>query len=262
MSTVEVKSVLIEGDKSFFVSKAAIERFKRDLKNDDQEKLKNSEYFKEGWTYQLLSNVNNEIKVNIINKLDIKVNNEPVKPRVLEMSEHRQMLKNRIKELTNKRSNNNNLKSKLKNLPDDLADAYKQVKKANLPVSIHDPADVLAKKDEYRNIIHTMIQSFGNYKGPSNPVINYYKLLAKYLDINPNPPQQKQNNNRIPTTQEFLEELKNQKLENVVDKEMNEIYNSIGLNKQNENNDETDDEEDEELNNILSKLGLNKELEV
>ena len=113
MSTVEVKSVLIEGDKSFFVSKAAIERFKRDLKNDDQEKLKNSEYFKEGWTYQLLSNVNNEIKVNIINKLDIQVNNEPVKSRALEMQEHRQLLKNRIKELTNKRSNNNNLKCRL-----------------------------------------------------------------------------------------------------------------------------------------------------
>ena len=63
-------------------------------------------------------------------------------------------------------------------------------------------------------------------------------------------------------TLEFLKELKNQKLENVVDKEMNEIYNSIGLNKQNKNDDETDDEEDEELNNILSKLGLNKELEV
>ena len=48
--SVEVppKSVIIEGDKTFFASKAAIDRFKKDLKNDDKVKLEKNDYFKEG----------------------------------------------------------------------------------------------------------------------------------------------------------------------------------------------------------------------
>ena len=259
---VQGKSVIIEGDKSYFVSKGAIDRLKRDLKNDDKEKLSVNDYFKEGWTYQLLSNINNEIKIKILNKLDLPVEDKPAPPRVLNADERKQFLKNRLKETKGEKVNTKTIKSKLNDIPKDLADAYTSLKKYKLPVSIHDPADVLANKDQYRNIIHTMIQSFGSYKGPNNPVINYYKLLAKYLDISTEKPEQK-----VPSVNDFLKELKSLD----VDKEMKSIYNSIGLNEDNEMNNiynsiglnkdeiiDTNQLENDDLTNILDRLGLSK----
>lgn len=251
MDEVQTKSVFIEGDKSYFSSKAAIDRFKKDLKNDNNEKLLTNDYFKEGWTYQLLEKTDTEIKVKILNKLDLPINNTPAKPRVIEVSEKRQLLKNRLNEMKGLRTNQSSLKSKLKDVPDDVADAYLQLKKVKLPVSIHDPAKVFAKKDEYKNEIYTLIHSFGAYKGVNNPVINYYKLLAKHLDIPlPQLPPHKHDENCKhfePSTTDFLEQLKDQKMKNEVEKEMNSIYESIGLNK-------NEEEEDEEMTSILNKL--------
>ena len=279
---VQGKSVIIEGDKSYFFSKGAVDRLKRDLKNDDKEKLFVNDYFKEGWTYQLLSNVNNEIKIKILNKLDVPVENTPAPPRVLEADERRQMLKNKLREMRGQKVSSHTIKSKLKEVPKDLADAYLNLKKFKLPVSIHDPADVLAKKDEYRNVIHTMIQSFGAYKGPNNPVINYYKLLGKYLDILPEVPHKHSANcshnnpqSNVPSVKDFLEELKNKEVDKEMTSiyntiglneeknknEMNNIYNSIGINKE-ETNYDTDQLDDDDLKNILDRLGLSKEMTV
>lgn len=250
----EVKSVLIEGDKSYFVSKGAIDRFKRDLKNDDKEKLMMNDYFKDGWTYQLISNINNEIKVKVLNKLDIAG-----KPRALEATEKRQLLKNRLNEMRTDRFSQSTLKTKLKTVPSDVADAYLSLKKAKLPISIHDPAEVFAKKEEYKNIVYTMIQSFGAFKGTNNPVINYYRLLAKHLEIPTEvqlQPQQQQHQHHAGCNHgEKIDEVK---LKKEVESEMNNIYKSMGINK----TDLVNDDNDQELNDILYKLGLSKEITV
>jgi len=258
----EVKSVLIEGDKSYFVSKGAIDRFKRDLKNDDKEKLMMNDYFKDGWTYQLVSNINNEIKVKILNKLDIAG-----KPRALEATEKRQLLKKRLNEMRTDRFSQSTLKTKLKTVPSDVADAYLSLKKAKLPISIHDPAEVFAKKEEYKNIVYTMIQSFGAFKGTNNPVINYYRLLAKHLEIPTEVPQQthqqthqhnEECNHEEQSASDFLEKMKTQDLKKEVESEMDNIYKSMGINK----TDLVNDNDDKELNDILYKLGLSKEMTV
>lgn len=282
------KSVFIEGDKTYFASKGAIDRLKRDLKNDDKEKLEKNDYFKEDWTYQILSNENNEIKIKIVNKKEVTIDGK-VQPRALdcdEMTERRNMLKKKLKEMSMKRGN---VKTKLSNtVPKDLVDAYSQLKRFKLPAEVPNPEQVMANKDQYKDMIHTMVQSFGNFKGNNNPIINYYKLLAKHLDLTISPMsqqqqqvlkqqiemlknkspqelqqmlQQQQQQSSEPKTNSFLDQIREQRdnaMKKDVDDEMSKIYESMGLNK---NVVEKDDADDSDISDILKKMGINSKKE-
>ena len=244
LTETQFKSVHIEGDKSFFISKGAIDRFKRDIKNDDTTKLSTEVYFKEDWTYQILSKSDLEIKVKIVNKIDLESGG---KPRVLHADEKRQILKDKLRKMRNSNLSQANFKSKFKDtVPKDLLDEYLQLKKHKLPIDLLDPSVVLANPDEYKNVIHTMVQSFGMYKGNNNPVINYYKSLAKHLDIpttfvgNTNVQKKveeskskvEESQTRSKITNNFVEQLQMERqilVENDVDEEMKKIYESLGI---------------------------------
>jgi len=273
------KSVLIEGDKTNFISKGAIERLKRDLKNDDKEKLENNDYFKEDWTYKLLSNENNEIKIKIVHKNEITIN-DTVLPRILESNERRNMLKKKLKEMTSRRGN---VKTKFNStIPKELVDAYLELKKFKLPTEIPNPEQVLENKEQYKDIIHTMVQSFGSVKG-NNPIVNYYKLLAKHLDIpttpmslaqqqqlkqqmdmlkNKNPEELKQLlkeklKNPSSETNSFFEQLQEKRniaMQNEVGDEMKKIYASMGLDSKVDEGGE--EEDDTDISDILEKMGI------
>lgn len=279
--SVEVppKSVIIEGDKTFFVSKGAIDRFKKDLKNDDKVKLAKNDYFKEGWGYKILSKIDNEIKVQILNNSDVVVEGV-VQPRVIncdEATERRKLLKQKLKDMLGGRERQVSVKSKMKNVPEELVDAYLQLKKVKLPVSLPDPSQVLANKEEYKNMVFTMIQSFGDFKGGNNPVINYYKLLAKHMGLPTMPmgtrPQggakqpigtetkadisEKIAESAPDTANEFLEKLRKQKNSKElveVEDEMKKIYESIGI-----DSNTVEEDDDEEMSNIYKTLGISKD---
>jgi len=269
------KSVFIEGDKTYFISKGAIERLKRDLKNDDKEKLGKNDYFKEDWTYELLSNENNEIKIKIVQKKEVKI-------KVLDCDEaiqKRNMLKKKLKEMTTQRGN---VKTKFKeSVPKELVEAYLQLKKYKLPTEVPNPEQVLENKEQYSEMIHTMVQSFGNFKGNNNPIVNYYKLLAKHLglSITPMSPQQQQQlqqqmelfKNKSPqelqqmlqqqqqqkddVPNSFLDKLREQRdisMKKDVDEEMSKIYASMGI-----NSNETATDDDTDISDILQKMGIN-----
>jgi hypothetical protein len=89
--------------------------------------------------------------------------------------------------MTNDRTSHDNIKNK-SIVPKDLLNEYIALKKHKLPMELHDPSKVLSNPEEYRNIIHTMVKSFGMYKGNNNPVINYYRSLEKYLEEKVNEP--------------------------------------------------------------------------
>jgi len=173
MTDLQVKQIHIEGDKNFFVSKNAVDRFKKDLRNNATEKLKENDYFVEDWTYELVSENETEMRVKIVNKVK--------GPRVLPCDEKRQLLKSKIFKMTNDRTSHDNIKNK-SIVPKDLLNEYLALKKHKLPMELHDPSKVLSNPEEYRNIIHTMVKSFGMYKGNNNPVINYYRSLEKHLE--------------------------------------------------------------------------------
>ena len=252
----ESKSVMIEGDKSFFVSKGAVDRFKKDLKANNTEKLSSNDYFKEDWTYQMVSQTDNEIKVKIVNKKDIASNE---KPRVLDCDERRQLLKTKLKNMIDNRSSPNNIKISMKNkVPSDLLNGYLEaknfMKKTKVNGVLLDPKVVLDKPNDFKNIIYTMIQSFGKVKN-SNPIVQYFRLLAKYLIIPTDYVEPKQNSQPdvVPDqnpTSTFIEELRKQRFDaaNIeANEQLNKIYADMGI-----NFDFNDD--DKELNDILSKL--------
>jgi len=179
MTDSQVKQIHIEGDKSFFVSKKAVDRFKKDLRNKDTEKLQENDYFVEDWTYELVSENETEMRIKIVNKVK--------GPRVLPCDEKRQLLKSKIFKMTNDRTNHDTIKNK-SIVPRDLLNEYLDLKKHKIPMELHDPAKVLSKPEEYRNIIHTLVKSFGMYKGNNNPLINYYRSLQKHLEEKINEP--------------------------------------------------------------------------
>lgn len=138
------------------------------------------------------------------------------------------------------------MKQNLKNkVPSDVLDVYLQLKKTHIKIQIPAPDVVLSKPDEYKSVVYTMIQSFGMFKGKNNLIVNYYRLLAKHLDISPSfvpqqsiQPNEKPNEKPNELTSDFIEMLRKQREENIdneVDDEMNEIYQSLGINLNNKN---------------------------
>lgn len=249
MTDTQVKCVHIEGDKNYFVSKGAIDRFKKDIRNNDIEKLKENEYFKDGWTYELVSENELEFRVKLINKIQ--------GPRILPCDEKTQLLKSKIKKLRKDRLNHDIIKNK-SIVPKDLLNEYLALRKHKLPIELHDPSVVLEKPEEYKNIIHTMVQSFGMFKGNNNPVINYYRSLAKHLNLPTNYVSTKSNavtkkkdaiisqmketflgsppppeDDTLGVTKDFINKLqldRNSIPQEEIDEDMKKIYESMGIN--------------------------------
>jgi hypothetical protein len=217
-------SVVIEGDKSNFSSKSAIDRFKRDLKNNDTEKLFMNDYFKDGWTYEVVNTSEKQITVKLL------VKQVYIKPKD-ELQEKRKMLKSRLSDMKQARLSKSNYKLSVKDdVPKDLLDAYLLTKRYNL--NIPEPSVILAKPEEFKPMIQTMLQSFGMTKANTNPCVNYFKLLAKYIDLPTT--YQPQLPIQTPGTQ-FVNQLRNERndttntVEQEVDEEMKKIYESLGI---------------------------------
>ena len=255
------KSIIIEGDKTLFTSKAAVDRLKRDLREDNKEKLAINNYLNEGWTFKIISNTDTQIKIELIKQEKENVINEPT---VSEQDERRKILKERLKMARINKLSPVQIKQNLKNkVPADVLDAYLKLKKVQLKVPVPPPDLVLSKPEEFKQIVHTMVQSFGMFNGTNNPVVNYYRLLAKHLDlpttyVPPKPTSDKPNDQ----TNDFIEMLRKQRDNNIkdtVDDEMKEIYKSLGVNI--EEKEEKEDVVDDEMNKIYKSLGIKVEKE-
>ena len=257
------KSIIIEGDKTLFTSKAAIDRIKRDLREDNKEKLAINNYLNEGWTHKIISNTDTQIKIELVKeeKKEVKENviNEPI---ISEQDERRKILKERLKMARINKLPPVQIKQNLKNkVPSDVLDAYLKLKKVQLKIPVPSPDLVLSKPEEFKKIVHTMVQSFGMFNGTNNPVVNYYRLLAKHLDlpttyVPPKQPNEKPNDQ----TNDFIEMLRKQrenKIEDTVDDEMKEIYKSVGVNIEEKKEVVVDDEMDK----IYKSLGIKVEKE-
>jgi len=254
------KSIIIEGDKTLFTSKAAVDRLKRDLREDNKEKLAINNYLNEGWTFKIISNTDTQIKIELIKQEKENVINEPI---VSEQDERRKILKERLKMARINKLSPVQIKQNLKNkVPSDVLDAYLKLKKVQLKVPVPPPDLVLSKPEEFKKIVHTMVQSFGMFNGTNNPVVNYYRLLAKHLDlpttfIPPNSTSDKPNDQ----TNDFIEMLRKQRDNNIkdtVDDEMKEIYKSLGVNIEEKQEQVV---VDDEMNEIYKSLGIKIEKE-
>lgn len=272
MTSVYQKAVIIDGDKSMFQSKAAIERFKRDLKYNDEVKLATNNYFKDGITYELTSTTDTEIKVRLV---------QNVKEKVLSTDDKRTALRNKLQALSNRRKQQepiSHIKSKLQDkVPSDLLDAYVTLKREvtgiySIPnnstsfspdqavnLSIPPPDEVINRPDQHRATVNTMVQSFGTFSATNNPIVNYYKLLAKYLGLPTTsvtqpagkPPQSEPAN-------AFTDGLRKQQSDAVlteVDDEMSKIYESLGIKTETPTGGQVE-AQDDEMAQIYKSLGI------
>jgi len=247
MNSETTKSVLIDGDKALFVTKGAIDRLKRDLRINDQEKLNKNDYLKDGYTYKITSSTETQINVKIVEK-------QVEKTKLSEAEEKRKMLKEKLRAREKERMTPQQLKSVMKNkIPEDLLNEYLAVKKLNLQVQnmkipILPPDEVINKPDEYKQIIGTIIQSFGPGVPGNNPIVNYYRMLAKQLGLPTTfvPPQV------APKPVVEKQVVPNINLE--VDDEMKKIYESLGIDMNKEDSKKI--EVDDEMKKIYESLGM------
>ena len=242
-------SVIIEGDKSNFITKGAIDRFKKDLRSDNTENLMMNDYFKDNWTYELIIKTETECRVKLINKSDymkvVKDNNV----------DKRKQLKQKLSEIKKNRVSKGHLKMGFKDsVPKEILDAYIATKSSGIKVPIPDPSEILAKPEEYKQQIQMAIQSFGSLGQNNNPYVNYFRVLAKHFNLPTTfqPPTQPEN--------KFVEQLRMQRedtLNTNINDEMSKIYESLGMTHKVGNTDDTVNV-DAEMDEIYKSLGIPK----
>lgn len=173
------KNVHIDGDRSGFLTKNAVDRFKNDLKNETVKDR--SAYFKEGWEYEYINENNgNTIHIKLINNND----NDNKDNKDKKISKNKVLLQVRLSDLANQRKNENQLKHHLqkqkkndKKVPEELIDAYLKAKKVTRNPII-DPTLVCDNLDGYWQHVNGTVQGVGN---ASNPFATYYRMLQTYI---------------------------------------------------------------------------------
>lgn len=175
-------SVVISGDRTQFLSKRAVERFKRDIK--ENKSLNASDYFKDGFTFT--HNLKDKVySVNIItlaeyNKLQARKN-----------------LKNRLR--NNQAARGGQQKRKLDSIkrcvPKKIFKAYQDVLKTG-QFNVGSPDDIINNTDHYRAQISMINGTSGlvsNDSQANNAIKKYFKVMGDFLGIEPmamNLPQQ------------------------------------------------------------------------
>lgn len=250
MSETQKKSVVIQEGREAFLNKSSIERFKNDIRENNQDKLNKGNYFHFGWNYEIVSDSDKEVIIRV-KKVEIKSDKKD--------SENRQILRMKLKQMQENRKNPHQIKTAMKDkVPEDLLGAYMEIKRnKNIKMPVPNPMEVLSKQEEFRPLIHTTVQSFGLFRGTNNPMVNYFRLLAKHLGLPTHyvPPQQPQQESQ---SNPFLEELKKQRDSQVsteVDDEMRKIYESLGIDVPQEEK-KPEEEVDDEMKKIYESLGI------
>ncbi len=176
MSENKIKAVHIDGDKSNFVSKAAIEKFKSKIKQAESFDFKNElktlseAYLKPEYKFNLVKNFDNEVTV--------KINYVPVKNQP--KNENRELLKAKINLMSKARTNSVVHNAKSNNIDDEIITAYTQLTKM-CKVPIPDPNEILANPNEYRPIINMVLNNGLMKKDSNHPYTRYFSLLAKKI---------------------------------------------------------------------------------
>jgi hypothetical protein len=156
-------NVHINGDRTQFISKNAVSRFKHALR-DDNTTIDASLYFKPGWGYQVQKRESDSITAEIIQ---------------LPNNTSRDIIRNRLHAMRNQRVSHESVRAKMqKTAPRDIVDAYLDLKKRS-HIPIVDPCLVISKSDDYINQLRDMTKSFGNVE---NPYTTYHKLLFNHID--------------------------------------------------------------------------------
>ena len=180
-------NVFIDGDKSNFVSKLSINKFKQKVKQPDfqLDDLNNisSLYLKPKYLFHFISHENNEYKFEIIKKPKDKPKPKPKE--TVEMDEKgklRELMRSKINLMTKNRTNHDYHKAKLSGKVDEeILEEYAKLKKVS-KIPVPDPYEVINDPEQYKPIISMVLNNdIMNTLGKSHSYIKYFTLLANKI---------------------------------------------------------------------------------
>ena len=174
ITQIKKSSVVIDGDKSCFVSKAAVDKFKQHIKNTAEFNLEelNNKYIKPEFKLELTYNDNSEYKFKIITK--------PIEKS--DKDKKRELLRTKINLMSKSRTNNDYHKAKSAGNVDNeiLVEYYKLKKMSQMPIP--EPSEILANPEQYKPIVSMVLgNSMMKQLGKSHPYVRYFTLLAEKL---------------------------------------------------------------------------------
>jgi hypothetical protein len=175
-----VISVHVDGDKSGFLSKNAVERFKSWVKNNSTHNLNEASknFLKEDFMFELASYENNTYRFKVVSKPKNENNMELKK----------KMLKEKIKIMRNQRTNIGYYKAKMNpDVSDDILKEYSKLTRAGANVPIPEPSEILSNPEQYKPFLQMMLSNkFGKQMGGNNPYFKYIKMLAEKIGLKAN----------------------------------------------------------------------------
>ena len=196
-------NVFIEGDKNGFNSKIAVDKLKAYVKKNIDFNIDevNQRYVKSDYSLSLVAKSDTDIKFNI-NKKE-------------EETDKTKLLKMKLKNMRDNRTNAELHKAKSKDVPEDIMKEYLRLKRG-LNVPIPDPAEILSKPDQYKPMIASILANdMVKQHAHGNPLVRYFKLLANKLEMNLDTPS---------VSQENYSELLNNEVANVKGNDISADY--------------------------------------
>ena len=168
------KNVVIECGKEGFVSKAAIEKFKKTVKNDNsvsEDSLK--QYVKNDYNLLKVEETDDTIRYMLTKK--------DVNPTV----DKKTLLQYKLRDMKNRRTNYTFKKiNVLQNVPEEILEEYTKLQKFKINIPIPEPSEILSKPDEYKPIVAMVLgNQYMKTLGKSHPYVRYFTLLAKHLGL-------------------------------------------------------------------------------
>ena len=232
MTDLQVFNVIVEGDKTGFNSKNAVDKFKQAVKSSNNFDLVEltKKYVKSGFLLEQVEKTDNSYRF-MIGKENTEV--EKQEPQLSEKDQKRKMLKAKINLMRQDRTNSVYHKAKANdNVPAEILNEYMKLKQIS-KMPIPEPNEIFAHPEEYKPIISMVLQnSMMQQLGSNHPYVRYFKLIAEKLGVEtvlPIPTQNFLSEDKIKEMKDFV---KNQ--EQVVEIKGNEMSKD----------DETDSEDE------------------
>ena len=169
-------NIFIEGDRNLFVSKSAVDNFKKTVKSTYNTETFNKDglakYLKDGYKFKM-DVYNSDLKFTIIEK-DKNI-------KTIKLQELREKIKMKTRARTNY-----HVKQSKGLVPQEIVDLYTKLTK-NYNVPIPSPYEIFEKPEEHKGVIKMVLGNQMMKSLPkSHPYVKYFTLIAQAIGVDEN----------------------------------------------------------------------------
>jgi hypothetical protein len=170
-------NVFIEGDRSVFLSKTAVERFKKEVRDTKPDMIDSKKYLKDGYIFNITTTGNN-ITAKICNEEEVLLENK------------RKELKMKLKNAQRTRGGEQykQLDSLKRTIPEKIYKSYFNLIKTYGAHNIPSPLEVIENPEKYKTQISAVMGSkkpVSNDPGLSKAIKNYFTSLGNFFCVEP-----------------------------------------------------------------------------